>query len=79
MQPALVPTSFLLAFALRTRKKVMTTFDEEGFVVALLFTSFVAALGESVSKLASYILVVPPMILLVMGTIYQRCRHTYDS
>lgn len=78
MQPALVPTSFLLAFALRGRHKGFNTVDEEGFIVALLFTSLVAAVGESVSRTLGYFLVVPPMVLLLIGTIYQRCRHTYE-
>jgi len=78
LAPAVVPACFTLSHVMRAKKEGMGIVDEEAFVVGLLVTIIIASLCFIGYKNVAWCIVLPPMLLVLIGSIYQRIRHTYE-
>jgi hypothetical protein len=74
MQPVLVPIFFNFTHVLQSRKKGMTVVDEEIFIVGLMMVVLIATIIRATHKTVGWCLVLPPLLLVLLGTIYQLVR-----
>jgi hypothetical protein len=79
MEASVVPAAFAFYHALRSSREEMTPADEHAIVVAILTAVAVAVVGARVSRAGAWAFVGFPLLLLVIGHVYQRLRTVRES
>jgi len=74
MHPVVVPILFNLQHVLRCRLEGTTMLDEDIFVIGLLMVVVVACLVQTTNTTTGWCFTLPPLLLLLIGTFYQRIR-----
>lgn len=74
MHPVIVPVFFSLQNVLRCREEGITHVDGDVFVVGMLMVVIVASLVHATNKTVGWYFCLPPLLLLLIGTLYQRFR-----
>ena len=73
MEPALIPCGFAMLHLYRNRNH-MDAKVTDTVIQTLVFASVIAAVGTYVSPTLSWCVVIPPVVLFVFFSIYQRAR-----
>ena len=79
MEASVVPAAFAFYHALRSSQEEMTTADEHAIVVAILTAVGVAVVGAKASRAGAWAFVASPLLLLVIGHVYQRLRNVREN
>lgn len=74
MHPVIVPVFFSLQNTLRCRVEGATPVDGDVFVVGMLMVVIVASVVHVTNKTVGWCFCLPPLLLLLIGTFYQRFR-----
>ena len=75
MYAAIVPTIFTGLHTLRSHSEGMTRADEEISMIGLIMIVLITCVELYVNKTIAFLFVLPPMILVTMGPLYQRLRY----
>ena len=75
MYTALVPSFFTIFHTFRSLSEGMTTGDEEICVIGLIMIVLVSCIELYVDKMMAWVFVLPPMILVTIGPLYQKLRY----
>lgn len=75
MYTALVPSFFTIFHTFRSFSEGITTDDEEISVIGLIMIVLVSCIEIYVNKMIAWIFVLPPLILVTIGPLYQKLRY----
>ena len=75
MYATIVPTIFTGFHTIRSHSEGMTQADEEICIIGLVMIVLITCVELYVNKIIAFLFVLPPMILVTIGPLYQRLRY----